>query len=66
MSAPILFQKTTPSRINLIKNAKHHFLLLIKFKNTKSAQLCKKLQQLNFFFRKSQSNLAAVLYILHI
>ena len=27
-------------KINLIKNAKNHFLLLKKLKNTESAQLC--------------------------
>ena len=35
----VLFKKPTPSQINLIKNAKNHFLLLKKFKNTESAQL---------------------------
>ena len=38
-SAPFLFINLTPSQINLIKNAKNHFLLLKKFKNTESAQL---------------------------
>ena len=33
-------QKPTPSQINLIKNATNPFLLLRKFKNTSSAQLC--------------------------
>ena len=40
MSAPVLFEKLTPSQINLIKNAKNHFLLMKKLKNTESAQLC--------------------------
>ena len=40
ISAPVLFKKPTPSQINLITNAKNHFLLLKKFKNTESAQLC--------------------------
>ena len=31
----------TPNQINLIKNAKNHFLLLKKLKNTESAQLCR-------------------------
>ena len=31
-------KKPTPSQINLIKNAKNHFLLLKKLKNTESAQ----------------------------
>ena len=39
MSAPVLFKKLTPSQINLIKNAKNHFLLMKKLKNTESAQL---------------------------
>ena len=34
------FKKHTPSQINLIKNAKNHFLWLKKLKNTSSAQLC--------------------------
>ena len=33
-----LFKKPTPSQINFIKNAKNHFLLLKKFKNSESAQ----------------------------
>ena len=33
-------KKPTPSQINLMKNAKNHFLLLKKFKNTEIAQLC--------------------------
>ena len=36
----VLFKKPTPSQFNLIKNAKNHFLLLKKFKNNESAQLC--------------------------
>ena len=40
ISAPVLFKKPTPSQINLIKDAKNHFLLLKRFKNTESAQLC--------------------------
>ena len=40
-SAPVLFKKPTPSQINLIKNAKNHFLLLKKFKNTESAHHCR-------------------------
>ena len=32
--------KAIPSQINRIKNAKNHLLLLKKFKNTESAQLC--------------------------
>ena len=36
----VLFKKPTPSQINLIKNAKNHFLLVKKFLNTSSAQLC--------------------------
>ena len=36
----LLFKKPTPSQINFIKNAKNHFLLLKKCKNTQSAQLC--------------------------
>ena len=32
-------EKLIPSQINLIKNAKNHFLLLNKFKNTSSGQL---------------------------
>ena len=39
-SAPVLFKMPTPSQINLIKNAKNHFLLVKKFKKTGSAQLC--------------------------
>ena len=35
-----LFKKPTPSQINFIKNAKNHFLLVKKLKNTGSAQLC--------------------------
>ena len=38
-SALVLFKKPTPSQINLIKNAKKHFLWLKKFKNTSSAHL---------------------------
>ena len=34
----VLFKKPTPSQINLIKNAKNHFILLKKLKNTESAQ----------------------------
>ena len=37
ISALVLFKKPTPSQINLIENAKNHFLLLNKFKNTESA-----------------------------
>ena len=40
MSAPVVCKKPTPSQINLIKNAKNHFLLFKQFKNTESAQLC--------------------------
>ena len=40
MSAPVLIKKPSPSQINLIKNAQNHFLLLYKFKNNSSAQLC--------------------------
>ena len=40
ISAPVLFKKPTPSQINLIKNAKNHFLILKKLENTESAQLC--------------------------
>ena len=40
ISATVLFKIPTPSQINLIKNAKNHFLLIKKFKNTESAQLC--------------------------
>ena len=32
-------EKPTPGQINLIKNAKNHFLLLKNFKNTESAHL---------------------------
>ena len=32
-------KKPTPSQISLIKNAKYHFLLWKKFKNTENAQL---------------------------
>ena len=41
ISAPVLFKTPTPSQINLIKKAKNNFLLLKKFKNTESAQLCR-------------------------
>ena len=40
ISAPGLFTMPTPSRNNLIKNAKNHFLLVKIFKNTSSAQPC--------------------------
>ena len=39
ISAPVLFKKPSPSQINFIKNAKKHFLLLKKLKNTERAQL---------------------------
>ena len=39
ISASALFKKPSSSQINLIKNAKIHFLFLKKLKNTKSAQL---------------------------
>ena len=39
ISAPVLLKKPTPSQINVIKNAKNHFLLLKKLKNSSSAQL---------------------------
>ena len=32
ISAPVLFKKLTPSQMNLIKNAKNHFLSVKKFK----------------------------------
>ena len=35
----MLFKKPIPRKINLIKNAKYHFLLLRKFQNTEIAQL---------------------------
>ena len=38
-SAPVLFKNPTPSQINLINDAKNHFLLLKKLKNSESAQL---------------------------
>ena len=36
----LFLHQSSPSEINLIKNAKNHFLLLKKFKNTESAHLC--------------------------
>ena len=43
-TSPEVLKKQTPSQINLIQNAENHFLLLKKFKNTESAQLCYILQ----------------------